>query len=70
MSEIRKLPAILAAEVVGYSRLAGADEERTLARLGGLRSDLTDPAAAASHVRIVRRSHAARGVIRSSSAPS
>ena len=33
MAETRKLAAILAADVVGYSRLAGADEERTLARL-------------------------------------
>jgi class 3 adenylate cyclase len=33
MTEKRKLAAILVADVVGYSRLAGADEERTLARL-------------------------------------
>ena len=39
----------------GYSRLAGADEERTLARLRGLRSDLIDPAIAAHHGRIVKR---------------
>jgi adenylate cyclase len=43
MSEIRKLAAILAADVVGYSRLAGADEDRILARLRALRSDLIDP---------------------------
>ena len=55
MSETRKLVAILVADVVGYSRLAGADEERTLARLRGLRSDLIDPAIAAHHGRIVRR---------------
>jgi tetratricopeptide (TPR) repeat protein len=47
MSETRKLAAILAADVVGYSRLVGAHEERTLARLRGLRSDLIDPAIAA-----------------------
>ncbi len=41
MSETRKLVAILAADVVGYSRLAGADEDRTLARLRALRSDPT-----------------------------
>jgi adenylate cyclase len=35
MSETRKLVAILVADVVGYSRLAGADEFRTLARLRG-----------------------------------
>ena len=36
MSETRKLAAILVADVVGYSRLAGADDERTLARLRAL----------------------------------
>ena len=36
MTETRKLAAILVADVVGYSRLAGAHEERTLARLRGL----------------------------------
>ena len=56
MSETRKLAAILVADVVGYSRLAGADEERTLARLRGLRSDLIDPAIAAHHGRIVKSS--------------
>ena len=56
MSEIRKLAAILVTDVVGYSRLAGADEDRTLARLSrGLRSDLIDPAIAAHHGRIVKR---------------
>jgi adenylate cyclase len=55
MSETRKLAAILMSDVVGYSRLAGADEERTLARLRGLRSDLIDPAIAAHHGRIVKR---------------
>ena len=52
MSETRKLAAILAADVVGYSRLAGVDEERMLARLRGLRSDLIDSAIAAHHGRI------------------
>jgi adenylate cyclase len=55
VSETRKLAAILVADVVGYSRLAGADEDRTLARLRGLRSDLIDPAIAAHHGRIVKR---------------
>ena len=36
MAETRKLAAILAADVAGYSKLAGADEERTLARLRAL----------------------------------
>jgi len=55
MSETRKLAAILVADIVGYSRLAGADEERTLARLRGLRGDLIDPAIAAHRGRIVKR---------------
>ncbi len=55
MVETRKLAAILVADVVGYSRLAAADEDRTLARLRGLRSDLIDPAVAAHHGRIVKR---------------
>ncbi len=55
MAETRKLAAILAADVVGYSRLAGADEDRTLSRLRGLRSDLVDPAIAAHHGRVVKR---------------
>ena len=42
MSETRKIAAILVADVVGYSRLAGTDEDRTLARLRALRSDLID----------------------------
>jgi len=55
MSETRKLAAILAADVVGYSRLAGADEDRTLARLRALRSDLIDPTIALHHGRVVKR---------------
>jgi adenylate cyclase len=43
MAETRKLVAILAADIAGYSKLAGADEERTLARMRALRSDLFDP---------------------------
>jgi adenylate cyclase len=50
MSEARKLAAILVADVVGYSRLAGADEDRTLVRLRGLRSDLIGLTIAAHHV--------------------
>jgi TolB-like protein/class 3 adenylate cyclase len=55
MAETRKLAAILAADVAGYSRLAGADEERTLARLRALRSDLIDPTIALHHGRVVKR---------------
>ncbi len=55
MAETRKLAAILAADMVGYTLLAGADEDRTLARLRGLRSDLIDPAIAAHNGRVVKR---------------
>src|SRR5450755_3010640 len=55
MSETRKLAAILCSDVVGYSRLAGADEDRTLARLRALRSDLVDPTIAVHRGRIVKR---------------
>ena len=55
MAGTRKIAAILVADIVGYSRLAGADEDRTLARLRGLRSDLIDPAIDAHHGRIVMR---------------
>ena len=55
MNETRKIAAILVADVVGYSRLAGADEDRTLARLRALRSDLIDPTIAVHHGRVVKR---------------
>ena len=55
MGGMRKIAAILVADVVGYSRLAGVDEDRTLSRLRGLRSDLIDPAIDAHHGRIVKR---------------
>jgi len=55
MSETRKLAAILCSDVVGYSRLAEADEDRILARLRALRSDLIDPTIAVHKGRIVKR---------------
>src|ERR1700723_3624091 len=55
MTETRKLAAILVADIVGYSRLAGADEDRILARLRALRSDLIDPTIAVHHGRVVKR---------------
>jgi class 3 adenylate cyclase len=55
MSQTRKLAAILVSDVVGYSRLAGADEDRILARLRTLRSDLIDPTIAVHHGRVVKR---------------
>ena len=50
----RKLAAILAADVAGYSRLMGADEEGTLARLKMLRAELIDPSIAEHNGRIVK----------------
>jgi TolB-like protein/class 3 adenylate cyclase/Flp pilus assembly protein TadD len=55
LSEARKLAAILVADVVGYSRLAGADEEGTVARLRALRRELIDPSVARHHGRVVKR---------------
>ena len=55
MAEVRKLAAILAADVAGYGKLAGSDEERTLARLRALRSDLFDPKVSLHHGRVVNR---------------
>ena len=55
MAETRKLAAILVSDVVGYSRLAGSDEDRTLARLRALRSDLIDPTIAVHNGRVVKR---------------
>jgi adenylate cyclase len=51
----RKLVAILAADIAGYSRLASAEEERNLARLRTLLGDLIDPAIAIHCDRIVKR---------------
>ena len=55
MTEKRKLAAILAADVVGFSRLTGSDEEGTLARLRTLWSDLIDPTIAVHNGRVVKR---------------
>ena len=55
MAETRKLAAILVADVVGFSRLARDDEERVLARLRALISDLVDPTIAVHHGRVVKR---------------
>ena len=50
----RRLAAILAADVVGYSRLIRADEEGTLAALKAVRKDIIDPKSAEHHGRIVK----------------
>ncbi len=55
MGENRKIVAILAADVVGFSRLTGADEDRTLARLRALRSDRIDPTISVHNGRVVKR---------------
>src|ERR1700685_3076247 len=55
MSETRKIAAILCSDVVGYSRLAGADEDRIPARLRALRSDVIDPTIAVHNGRVVKR---------------
>src|SRR5437667_8797119 len=54
MSSTRRLAAILAADVAGYSRLMGADEEGTLERLKALRRELLDPKIAEHKGRIVK----------------
>ena len=54
MSQTRRLAAILAADVAGYSRLMGADEEGTLERLKALRRELVDPKIAEHQGRIVK----------------
>ena len=55
MTETRKIAAILAADVVGFSRMASADEDRTLARLRTLRSELIDPTVASQNGRVFKR---------------
>src|ERR1700736_5133657 len=50
----RRLPAILAADVAGYSRLIEADEEGTLGRLKALRAEIIDPKIAGNKGRIVK----------------
>ncbi|HWX29176.1 MAG TPA: adenylate/guanylate cyclase domain-containing protein [Steroidobacteraceae bacterium] len=54
MSQTRRLAAILAADVVGYSRLIGADEEGTLNRLRSIRGEVIDPKITEYRGRIVR----------------
>src|SRR5450432_3685054 len=55
MAETRKIAAILAADVVGFSRMASANEDRTLARLRTLRSELIDPTVASQNGRVFKR---------------
>jgi adenylate cyclase len=54
MSRTRRLAAVLAADVAGYSRLMGADEEGTRERLKALRHELVDPKIAEHRGRMVK----------------
>ena len=54
MSQTRRLAAILAADVAGYSRLIGADEEGTLNRLRSIRTEVVDPSIVQYRGRIVK----------------
>jgi adenylate cyclase len=54
MIQTRRLTAILAADVAGYSRLIGADEGGTLQRLRAIRDELINPTIAAHHGRLVK----------------
>ena len=53
----RRLTTIVAADVAGYSRLMGADEEGTLAALRAHRSELIDPQIYAGPLRLIRNTH-------------
>src|SRR6202030_2753193 len=55
MTEPRKIAAILATDVVGFSRMASANEDRTLARLRTLRTELIDPTMASQNGRVFKR---------------
>src|SRR6476619_5853127 len=54
MTAMRRLAAVLAADVAGFSRLMGADEEGTLERLNAHRRQLIDPKIKEHHGRIVK----------------
>ena len=54
MTQTRRLAAILAADIAGYSRLIGANESGTLQRLRAIRDELIDPTIATHHGRLVK----------------
>src|SRR6185437_3987723 len=54
MSQTRRLAAIFAADVAGYSRLIGADEQGTLNKLRSIRAEVIDPKIAEHHGRLVK----------------
>jgi adenylate cyclase len=55
LAETRKIAAILAADVVGFSRMTSIDEDRTLARLRALRAELIDPTVVGQSGRVFKR---------------
>ena len=55
MAEVRKIAAILASDVVGFSRMASANEDRILARMRVLRADVIDPIIASQNGRVFKR---------------
>src|SRR5215813_408238 len=54
MRHTRRLAAILAADVAGYSRLIGANEETTLGQLKAIRAEIIDPKIVEHHGRLVK----------------
>jgi adenylate cyclase len=54
MASIRRLAAVVAADIAGYSRLIGADEDGTLHRLRDIRAEVIDPILATHHGRLVK----------------
>src|ERR1044071_9857041 len=54
MNVTRRLAAIVAADIAGYSRLIGTDEEGTLSRIRSIRAEVLDPAIAAHRGRLVK----------------
>jgi adenylate cyclase len=54
MTPTRRLAAILAADVAGYSRLIGSDEQGTLNRLRSIRTEVVDPKISEHHGRLVK----------------
>jgi class 3 adenylate cyclase len=54
MSQTRRLAAILAADVAGYSRLMGVDEEGTINRLRSIRAEVIDPEITEHRGRVVK----------------
>jgi len=68
MAATRRLAAVLAADMAGYSRLIGADEQGTLDRLRTIRSEIVDPSVATHNGRIVKTT--GDGFPRNSAAPS